>query len=103
MHLLCVNFNAGAANALAGEVALLGLHEDDLAIDSSVDREVAAHESARASKFRSAGLADENFVLTVWPPKRLTPRRWPALLWMFLLVPPALTCDILYFFLNTII
>ena len=61
MHLLCVNFDAGAANALAREVALLGLHEDDLAIDSGVDREVAAHESARASKFRSAGLADENF------------------------------------------
>ena len=61
MQLFCVNFDAGATNALAGEVALLRLHEDDLAINSSVDREVAAHESAWASKLRSAGLADENF------------------------------------------
>ena len=61
MHLLCVNFDAGAANALAGEVALLGLDEDDLAIDGSMNREIAAHESAWASKLRSAGLANENF------------------------------------------
>ena len=56
-----MNFDAGAANALAGEVALLGLHEDDLTIDGGMNREVAAHESARASELRSAGLADENF------------------------------------------
>lgn len=56
-----MNFDAGAANALAREVAFLGLHEDDLAINSSVDREVAAHESARASELRCASLADENF------------------------------------------
>lgn len=61
MHLLCVNFDAGAANALAGEVALLGLHEDDLAIDSSMNREVTAHEGAWASKLGCAGLANENF------------------------------------------
>lgn len=56
-----MNFDAGAANALTREVALLGLHEDDLAIDSSVNREIAAHESARASELRCASLADENF------------------------------------------
>ena len=56
-----MNFDAGAANALTREVALLGFHEDNLTIDGSMNREVAAHESARASKFRSAGLADENF------------------------------------------
>lgn len=61
MHLLCVNFDAGAANALAREVALLGLDEDNLAIDGSMNREIAAHEGAWASELRSAGLADENF------------------------------------------
>ena len=61
MHLLCVNFDAGAANALAGEVALLRLDEDDLAIDSSMNREVTAHEGAWASKLGCAGLANENF------------------------------------------
>ena len=61
MHLLCVNFDAGAANALAREVALLGLHEDNLTIDGGMNCEVAAHESARASELRCASLADENF------------------------------------------
>lgn len=56
-----MNFDAGAANALAGEVAFLGLHEDDFAVDSSMNREVAAHESARASELGCTGLADENF------------------------------------------
>ncbi len=56
-----VNFDAGAWNALAREVILLGLHEDDLAIDGGVDREVAAHESARAGNLGCAGLANENF------------------------------------------
>lgn len=56
-----MDFDASAANVLAGEVALLGLHEDDLAIDSGVDREVAAHESARASNLGCASLANENF------------------------------------------
>ena len=56
-----MNFDAGAANALAREVALLGLHEDNLAIDGSMNREVAAHESARASELCCASLADENF------------------------------------------
>ena len=61
MQLFCVNFDAGAANALAGEVALLRLDEDDLAIDSSMNREVTAHEGAWASKLGCAGLANENF------------------------------------------
>ena len=56
-----MNFDAGALDVLAREVALLGLHEDDLAINGSVDREVAAHESARASELGCTGLADENF------------------------------------------
>jgi hypothetical protein len=56
-----VNFDAGAWNALAREVILLGLHEDDLAIDSGVDREVAAHERARTSNLGSASLANKNF------------------------------------------
>ena len=56
-----VNFDAGAWNALAREVILLGLHEDDLAVDCGMDSEVAAHESAWAGNFSSAGLANENF------------------------------------------
>ena len=40
---------------------LLGLYEDNLAVDSGMDSEVAAHESARAGKLSSAGLANENF------------------------------------------
>ena len=56
-----VNFNAGARDALAREVVLLGLHEDDLAVDCGMDSEVAAHESAWAGNFSSAGLANENF------------------------------------------
>ena len=56
-----VNFDASAWKALAREVGLLGLDEDDLAIDSGVNRVVAAHESARTSNLRCASLADENF------------------------------------------
>lgn len=56
-----MNFDASALNVLAGEVALLGFHKDDLAINSSVNCEVAAHESARASNFGCTGLADEDF------------------------------------------
>ena len=56
-----MNFDASTANGLAREVALLGLHEDDLAVDGCVDSEVAAHESARASELGCTGLADENF------------------------------------------
>ncbi len=56
-----VNFNTSAWHALAGEVILLGLYEDYLTIDSGMDSEVAAHESARAGNFSSAGLANENF------------------------------------------
>ena len=56
-----MNFDASAANAFAGEMILLGLNEDDLAIDGSMNREIAAHESARASEFSCASLADENF------------------------------------------
>ena len=55
-----VNFNTGARHALAREVALLGLHEDNLTINSCMDGEVAAHESARTGKLRSTGLTDEN-------------------------------------------
>lgn len=54
-------FYASAWNALAGEVALFGLYEDYLTIDSSMDGEVAAHESAWARNLGSTGLADENF------------------------------------------
>ena len=56
-----VNLNASAWHALAGEVILLGLYEDYLTIDSGMDSEVAAHESARAGNLSSAGLANENF------------------------------------------
>lgn len=56
-----MNFDAGAWNALAREVILLGLHEDDFAVNGSVNREVAAHESARASNLGCASLANENF------------------------------------------
>jgi len=56
-----VNFDAGAWEALAGEMSFLGLDEDDLTIDGGVNRKVAAHESARAGDFRCASLADENF------------------------------------------
>ena len=54
-------FYASAWNALAGEVALFGLYEDYLTINSSMDGEVAAHERAWASELRSAGLANEYF------------------------------------------
>ena len=56
-----MNFDASAANALAGEMAFLGLYEDDLAINGGMNREVAAHESARASELGCASLANENF------------------------------------------
>ena len=56
-----VNFDAGARHALAREVILLGLNEDNFAINSGMNSEVAAHESARAGKLRSASLTDENF------------------------------------------
>ena len=56
-----VDFNASAWKAFAREVSLLCFDEDDFAIDSGVNREVAAHESARTSNFRCASLADENF------------------------------------------
>ena len=61
LYLSGVNFDASAANALAGEVALLGLYEYNLAINSGMNRKVAAHESARASDLGCASLADENF------------------------------------------
>lgn len=54
-------FYASAWNALAGEVALFGLYEDYFTIDSSMDGEVAAHESAWACNLGSTGLADEYF------------------------------------------
>ena len=60
-RLSSVNFDASAANALAREVALLGLNEDDLAIDGSMNREIAAHEGAWACELGCAGLANENF------------------------------------------
>lgn len=56
-----MDFDAGAADALAGEVILLGLNEDDFAVNSGMNREVAAHESAWASELGCASLADENF------------------------------------------
>ena len=56
-----MNFDAGAANALAREVAFLGLNEDNLAIDGSMNREIAAHEGAWACELGCAGLANENF------------------------------------------
>ena len=90
-----MNFDASAANALAREVTLLGLDKDNLAIDGSMNREIAAHEGAWACELGCAGLANENFTGLYGLATKV--------LWMFLLVPPALTCDILYFFLNTII
>ena len=56
-----MNFDAGAANALAGEVILLGLNEDNFTVNCGMNREVAAHESAWASEFGRASLADEDF------------------------------------------
>lgn len=56
-----VNFDASARYAFAGEVILLGLYKDDLAINRGMDSEVAAHKSARAGNLSSAGLANENF------------------------------------------
>ncbi len=56
-----MNFDAGAWEALAGEMSFLGLDEDDLTIDGGVNRKVAAHESARAGKLSCASLANENF------------------------------------------
>ena len=55
-----VNFYASAWNAAAGEVILLSLNEDDLAIDGSMNREITAHESARAGDLSCTGLANEN-------------------------------------------
>lgn len=61
LYLSGVDFDASAANVFAREVTLLGLYEYDLAVNSGMDRKVAAHESARASDFGCASLADENF------------------------------------------
>ena len=61
LYLSGVNFDASAADVLAGEMILLRLDEDDFAVDGSMNREVAAHESARAGNLGSTGLADENF------------------------------------------
>ena len=55
-----MNFDAGAWHVLAGEMALFGLHEDNFAVDSGMNSEVAAHEGARAGELSSTGLADEN-------------------------------------------
>ena len=56
-----MNFDASARHAFAGEVILLGLYEDDLAINCGMDSEVAAHESAWAGNLSCASLANENF------------------------------------------
>ena len=56
-----VNFDAGARHALAREVILLGLDDDNLAVDSGMNGEIAAHESAWAGNLGSASLTDENF------------------------------------------
>ena len=56
-----MHFNAGAWKAAAREVSLLGLHENNTTINSSMDGVIAAHEGARTSKLGSAGLANENF------------------------------------------
>ncbi len=61
LNLSGVNFDTSARYALTREVALFGLHEDNLTINGSMDSEVAAHESAWASNLRSAGLTNENF------------------------------------------
>ena len=68
-----VNFDTGARNAFAGEMIFLSFDKNDFTIDSCMDGKIAAHESAGAGNLRS------------------------ALLCRFLLVPPALTCDILLF------
>ncbi len=56
-----MNFDTSAWHAFTRKMILLGLYEDNLAVDSGMDSEVAAHESARAGKLSSAGLANENF------------------------------------------
>ena len=60
-YLSSVNFDASAWHILAGKMAFLGLNEDNFAINSGMNSEVAAHESARASELGCTGLADENF------------------------------------------
>ena len=56
-----MNFNAGARYALAREVILLGLNENNLTVDGCMDGKIAAHEGARTGNLRSASLTDENF------------------------------------------
>ena len=56
-----MNFYASTWNGAAGEMLFLGLYKDDLAIDGSMDGEVAAHESAWTSDFGCASLADKYF------------------------------------------
>ena len=61
LNLGCVNFNAGAWNAFAREMVFLSLDEDYFAINRCMNREVTAHERARASDLRSASLANKYF------------------------------------------
>ena len=70
-----MNFNASARHAFAREVMLLGLNENNLTVDGCMDGKIATHEGARTGNLCSASLT----------------------LCRFLLVPPALTCDILLF------
>ncbi len=56
-----VNFDAGAWNAFAREVIILGLYENNFTIDGCMDGEIAAHEGARTGNLRSASLTDEDF------------------------------------------
>ena len=56
-----MDFDAGAWKAAAGEVSLLGLHENNTTINGCMDGVIAAHESARTGNLGCTSLTDENF------------------------------------------
>ena len=56
-----MDFDASTWKAAAGEVSLLGLHEDDATIDSCMDGIIAAHEGARTGNLGCTSLANKNF------------------------------------------
>lgn len=51
------NYNLGAGDGVAGEMAFFDLFETNCTVDSSVDGEVSAYVSTRASDFGAARLA----------------------------------------------
>ena len=60
-NLSSVNFDTGARYALAREVMLLGLNENNFTVDGCMDGKITAHEGARTGNLRSASLTDEDF------------------------------------------